>query len=638
MKNFLKHLLIALTLLLMASPVFANKDIYVIHFVLDGLRYDVMEKAIQSGEVPHLKTLFYDPGAVFEKALTTFPTVSSPGYISFATGLSAGNSGIFFLEWFDRTKQKPVGYLTPKGFDQVNSDLLNRVALANPKETELYSPLTLFERLAPAPTASIYTPFRKGATLQIPQKLPLKGLWNGLVTKNGLALDKLAMQELQNLFTKPLPQVPRYSLVALYGTDFYGHKEGPASEEVGWDLKQFDAFFHQFYQLLQERGLLDKTYLILSSDHGMHETGKLLNLRKVLWEQGLGSSDSIYVSNRGVSSTFLYAAGDEGWGDLPSIFRLRNFPTRKKGPVDLIKVLYGHPSIGWVAARDSLDRVHLYSKGGESIITHVSIGGKNYYSYTYRLEDPLGYAKNPSLEPMLQDKPYPAEKWLEATVDEYHPNAVVELSHLFKDPRAGDILIMAEEAWGFRSVKAGTHGSLHQGDMHIPLWIVGPTIPQGKYKTARSVDVYPLILNLFGLEAGPNQEGVSPLEAKSTGTKESESLVHYLAQMESTLMRRPPLLKMIDRGQLIREMKQTYPQEREEDLLAKCNQEIEERYQRWKKLNHFTTTLEKGENPLGVSNKQKKNMNWLLVNERNLEFERLRRMEDIKMILESPLR
>lgn len=633
-KRIFKKLLLLLLVLgpwsVVRSPALAFEDIYVVQFVLDGVHHQALAQAVERGDLPNLKRHFLENGATFAKAVTTYPTVSSPGYISFATGLSAGNSGVFFLEWFDRTSQKVVGYLAPNGHDRVNQDLLNRVALHDLEAEGLYNSLTLFEKLYPHPTAAVYTPFHRGATIAHPKKFPLRGLFSGLVAKDGLNLNRLAMSQLQKLFSKPAGKIPRYTLAGLYGTDFYGHASGPESEEVRLVLKQFDQLFGKFVQQLAQKKIADKTYLIVTSDHGMHATGQELELWNHLWQEGLRKSDKVYLTNRGVSSAFLYLAGNEGWKDIPDLYHLRHYPA-KKGPIDLINTLIKKEGVDWIAVRDDFDRVRLYDRGGEAVITQLSIGDKKFYSYLYKNGDPLGLTEDPNLREMLDGKPYPLEVWLEKTV------APIELSHLFTDPRAGDILVAAEEAYGFRKSKAGTHGSLTDDDMHIPLWIAGPGIPKGKFGKARSVDLYPTVLSWFGLwtaGAGKNQEGKILFAEKRN--PDTAVQVAVLAKMERELMDLPPLFKLPNRDEVAMRLLRLIPGGLHAEILKQCETEIEARYQRWKKFDRLGEKMQNPRNPLEIPAPLQNNMEWLFANEKNIEFMRLRRMEDIKSILENP--
>lgn len=336
-----KILFVFISLLLFNTAALANdkikdiNDIHVVHFVLDGLRPDVLQQAVKKGKVPTLQKYFVEGGTTFENAITTFPTVSSPGYISFTTGFGAAKSGIFFLEWFDRETKKTIGYLTLKNHDRVNTDLAPEV-------------VTLFEKLSPLPTAAIYTPFQRGATIKHPQKLPWAAAGHSLITQDSLVLNKLAMKSLTKYFSKPTLKIPRYTLIGLYGTDNAGHHYGPESEEVILELEQFDLLFKKFLNVLDQKKLREKTYLILSSDHGMHATGKKLDLRKILFKKGW-DRQSLYISNRGVSTTFIY---------------LRNQKVGEEIPENLIQALLNIDAIDWIAFRKNNTVEVLSSKGG----------------------------------------------------------------------------------------------------------------------------------------------------------------------------------------------------------------------------------------------------------------------------------
>lgn len=561
------------------SNAFASiKDIYVIHFVLDGLREDALNHFVQAGELPHLKEYFIDHGAVFKQTLASFPSVSSPNYIAFATGLETSNSGVFGLEWFDRTRARVMGYLTLKGFSRVNTDLLNRIALMDEKETRLRPPTTLFEKLYPEPTATVYTPFRKGATMGVPKAVPIAAIFDAAVSLDGLKLDELSMRDVSKIFSKPLPKIPRYTLVALYAADYYGHKTGVESDEVLATLKQFDLSFAQFLDQLKERDLLDKTYIILSSDHGMHPTGDVFDLRGVLWKAGFRDK-SVYVGNRGISSTFLYAKGEKGWKDLPSLDRLRHFPAKDK-QLDLIKTILDQRETDWVAVRDGFDAVRIFKQDGEALIKIIPDSNKSFYSYSYTGKDPLEFSQDPKLTPFLKGNVFSKDQWFKATADALSPNGVVEIANLFQEPRMGDILILAKGPWGFRKEKSGTHGSLNRDDMHIPLWIGGPTVPHKTFDQAKGVDLFPTVLEWFGFgpEEYKNQEGHPLFHAQ----KENEDTVGlWLARLENGFPQKksyPPNLRgaLLERCRLEQKLRQA-----KLEKLERIQREEKNRALRW---------------------------------------------------------
>lgn len=611
----------------------ASKDIYVVHFILDGLRQDVLYQELNAGKIPNLKKYVFDKGASFKEAITVFPTVSSPGYVSFTTGLGAAKSGIFFLEWFDRSRNRPVGYMTADGYDRINVDFLNRLRLHNPENQHLYAHDTLFEKLEGIKTASIYSPFRIGADVVKPSRFPFKALWNGILVKDGLKLNQTAMRDLQRAFHGNAEDIPRYTLVGLFGTDLEGHQNGPDATEVVWGVRDFDREFGQFVAQLEKKGVLEKTYFVITSDHGMHKTGKKIDLPKTLKRYGLGRMAGVYATNRGVSAGFLYVTGDEGWKNLPTLHRLQYFKKPNGEEINLVEILLAEQGLEWVVTRNDSDKIRIFTSQGQGDIQRVEIDNHLFYSYRFEGKDPLGYADNGSLKNMLTGKPFPPRQWLQSTLQEKHPNAVVFLSELFQDPRSGDILVTTTEDYSFRSLKKGTHGSLSQGDLKIPLWVAGPDIPHGEFGEAQGVDLFPTILNWFGLEElATHQEGKF-LFAQPKATPTDHAL-ETLVTLENRLTQEPELLRLLNRDRLEKEIQSAIPAGQQVRVLEKLNAEIELRYSRWKKLEKFEGESKMPENPLHIADENKKNIDWLMATEKNIEFQRLRRLETIKQLLE----
>ena len=274
--------------------------------------------------------------------------------------------------------------------------------------------------------------------------------------------------------------------------------------------------------------------------------------------------------------------------------------------------LLGEEEVDWIAIRDGFDRVRIYdTKGGEATLTQTNIGKQFFYAYAYKNRDPMEYADNKKIS-LLDGRAHPADDWVQQTAASKRPNGVMELSNLFQNPRVGDILIVTKEPWGYRKVKAGTHGSLNQDDMHIPLFIAGPGIPHGHFKIARGVDLFPTVLTWFGIDKKEwkDQEGV-PLFQKNVGATEPNALP--LANME----------KSFAEGKKIRGKK----------FLPACAKEITLRQARLVKYQDLQKQLHDPKNPLHVPKKLVANMKWFLAQETDAEEERLIRMEQIQKTL-----
>ena len=537
--SVMKRLFI-LAFLLMASGFPAHaaprpiNDIYVVHFVLDGMNRRVFNELLDAGRLPAIEKAFVNNGAVFTGALSNFPSTSPTIYQSYTTGLLPGNSGIPHLERFDRRNRKVIGYLTTSGVLKINDDMINLRALQNPDMVALQPPTTIYEILSGHPTFALYTPFRRGASDYFPKRVPMHALWSAYVTENGEKIDYLAYKQIFKIFERG--DSPRYTLVGLYSVDFQEHEFGVASDETKNAVIQFDVFLREFLDLLKSRGIADKTYLVISADHGMHDTGKLFKLDKPLIQAGIfvkpGSPKihnyTLYAADRGISSTHIYVRHDDGWEPIEDAGILRKHPKKNGGFVDLIETLLNLEPTMLVVARDGERSARIFdTNGGESEIECYTLNFTDWCSYKVNAgkKDPLHYNDNLKLKYLLDGEPHSTLEWKNATYDMEYPDAVIALAQIFWDGRAGDVFVIPKERWGFRKAKAATHGSIIYDDMRVPFLIAGPTVPKGTFGVMRSADIYPLLLKWFGIDIPKeNYDGVDPFETIAPESKDWQRL------------------------------------------------------------------------------------------------------------------
>lgn len=529
-------------------------DIYVIHFVLDGCNRKAFEQTLAKGKLPNIQRHFLQGGARFTHALSSFPSTSSSIYQSYTTGLLPGHAGIPHLERFDRQDEEVIGYLTPGGAPKINSDLINLRALLNPDVGELEPTTTIFELLRGYPTAALYTMFQRGASFVHPVKAPLHALWSTYVTDDVMNVDVLALQKVLDLFREEIQSIPRYALVGLYSADIMGHHYGPVSPEVEEVLVQFDLFLADFLVLLKERGIADKTFIIVSADHGMHESGDLFEFQKALEKRDVALKPAsprrrdytLYAANRGVVSSHVYVRHDGGFEPLIDPEVLRKIPTTGGEPIDLIDAILKMEATDLVIVRAGERRAHVFRYDGtDATIACSAIGPVDYCSFSFDRTrgDPFGYAADPRLSHLLDGRPHSSFAWRQATAGEAYPDAVVQLSQIFHDGRAGDLFVTTRGRFGFRKVKAGNHGGPGEDDMRVPLLIAGPTVPRGAFGVARSVDLYPAMLQWFGIHVpAENHDGIDPFRdpPPEDGARSTLAALDLLFEAE------PSLIKMID--------------------------------------------------------------------------------------------
>jgi len=498
----------------------AIKDVYVVHFVIDGTNLQAFNDALDQGYMPTIRKRFVEEGASFREGLSAFPSTSTSIYQAYSTGLWPGHAGIPHLERFDRQREEVIGYLTASGYLKINSDLINLRALTNPEVVEIQPPTTIFELLDGWPTVVTYSSFSRGAAKRMPSKAPIGALWSTYVSEDVPNVDVLALKNIMKLFRGKPEDIPRYTLAGLYSSDIMGHKHGPRSEEVKEILKQFDVFMGFFLKLLEERGIADRTYVIVTADHGMHDTGKLFKLRDSLMERGwtLKSSPppnrnySIYSARRGVASSHIYIRHDGAFSPIEDPEIPRRVPLASGEPTDLIEFIRGLDATDLIAVRAGERRARIINSDGEwADVECYTVGSVDHCAYLTTGGDPLGYSRSPKTRRLMDGRPHSTFEWREASADERYPDAVVGLAQIFRDGRAGDIFVTTRERYGFRKVKEGNHGGPTYDDMRVPVLIRGPTVPRGSFGAARPMDLYVLLLQWFGLDVpSGNYDGSDP--------------------------------------------------------------------------------------------------------------------------------
>jgi hypothetical protein len=580
-----------------AAPI---KDVYTIHLILDGTNYNTMRRVIAEGKMPNLKNEIIDKGATFTHAISTFPSTSTSAYQSFLTGLLPGHAGIPHLQRFDRQKKRVVDYLTVGGHDEINGDLINLNALQNPGSANLDNTATIFELLNGYPTLALYSSVRRGASMKEPKKAPLRALWSAYISGRVENVDKLAFRELMKIYGRSIEEVPRYSLVGLYSADITGHYNGTDSLEVEEMLIQFDNFLSDFLYLLEEQGIRQKTYFIISADHGMHDTGKLFEFRQALIDRGFDVKPKnpkekqydLYAADRGISSTHVYTRRPDGsFAPLEDADELRNFPLKDGGKLDLIDFILSLEPAELVMVRDGERSVKVYDdEGRSSRIECLLLNATEWCSYTILGRgDPLKLSSKKSRK-LLDGRHHSETEWMHATADEYYTDAVIQLGTLFQDGRAGDLFIVPKQSWGLRKVKAATHGSLIKDDMRMPMFMAGPTVPRGTFGAMRIVDVYPLLLKWFGLYVpSANFDGRDPF----AGYRPEDSRWRTLAALEKVFSQHPPLLKMIDvNGFMAKEVRPLIKRSNRKALLKLAETEEHNRSMLHRRIREYIEELE----------------------------------------------
>lgn len=450
---FLLILLLPVASCLFPSSADAS-DTRVILLIVDSIGADLMYEMIDSGELPNLAAALAKSGVRVDEATAPFPTISFYAHTCILTGCWADRHNVTGIRWFDHSTGNSRSY-AGFGSELIDRDIDPRVK-------------TVFEHLDQESTASIGSVVHRGADEYVRPWLPPDGL---------------RFRSLLKRFRRPDP--PALSVVVLTGIDWPAHRHGPKSAWVRINLRKLDRRMGQLFALLKQRGLDRSTYIFFTADHGHSHVIGRLNLYDHLSNLGFDVLDKFLYTARtegftsydavlwmaGVGYAFLYLPDrsdtEINWRRRPDESLLRDYPVNGRR-VDVIRSLTSLHQIGFIVIRDPrTGKISAFTSAGEVDIR----------------SDLAAY-----------------------------PDALEQLTHLMPAGRAPDILVVAkdgfETAWSWHR---GRHGGYSRDEMIVPLLAIGPNIPPGRLRRARTIDLTPTILQMFGQYANPEDFDGKPI-------------------------------------------------------------------------------------------------------------------------------
>jgi hypothetical protein len=452
--------------------------------LVDGLRPDIAEARLAAGDLPNLRSMLDRGGRTV--AITGFPSTTSVAYLPFLTGCAPGRCDIPSIRWLDRTAyggrwwrdraavRSYCGYQAA----MLDGDIAPQVR-------------TIFE-LVPE-SIGIFTPIARGLTAaRDPSRLERR-VWGSVahVAKwhqpSDDSVSRHLLRAAQGTWKFVFAQFP--------AVDGYTHQSGPDSAPVHRALRRVDATVGRLRQLLRQRGELDRSLILLVSDHGASPVHTHLDLadwfrfhgvatlsHPVIWERQPRAA--IMVAGNG--SAMVYARPGEPRPDRWPIERLRRAETFG-GQGDMVTALVREPAVAFVAAESD--------RGG------IWLGGADGEARLRKRGDAIDY------EPMSGDPLRMGGRWtggsreyLKASWNGAFPDAAFHLMDQFRTSRSGDLLVVARQGYDFRARfelpehRAG-HGSLIRSHMQTPVWASQP-MPSGPLRT---VDLFPAMLAWLGV-------------------------------------------------------------------------------------------------------------------------------------------
>jgi len=250
-------------------------------FLLDGLSHTELERRLETdpAALPNLRRLRERAAVLASGSIVNFPSITWPSHTTIGTGAWCGHHDVVNPSYWLREKRELV---SPQG-QQVRTEGF----VAAGVET-LYE---AFHRVRGRRTltANIYEPLGRGADHAVLEgrnlgdRARLKALTEELLVDcdprweaEGQAsvaresvLDARGVAQVIELFTRPDLDPPHFVFHELTLTDGAGHDYGPHAAGLASALDESDRRVGRVLDVLDQRGLLDETFIVLTADHGM---------------------------------------------------------------------------------------------------------------------------------------------------------------------------------------------------------------------------------------------------------------------------------------------------------------------------------------------------------------------------------
>ncbi len=441
-------------------------------FFVDGLDRERLQALTDAARAPNIQSHFIDDGLHFSNATACFPTVTYPNAVSLMTGRFPGRHGITANAWFDRTGNRCVDYATALTYLDVDRD---------------YTAKTIYEILAPSATSSAQCAASRGAKWRFQAPLANGFSW---AFRDYEAVDRRAGERIHDVIRRARRERewPVFQTYYFPAVDKVAHTHGVASARYADAVANVDAIIGDVISTIDAVAGPDKTHYWLVSDHGQmncsgHRRLDLAGLirertkRNVIVPSRNGVSDAADIAFiPGRRHALIHVRGPAGWTDSADDAAVRQVvdalcesPTSERRASKSNARILGSsysitPGIRCIYYRLSDHLVGVLDSNGERVVSRV----------------PHDASSN------TQNRPSPFDR---------------EVTALFESPRAGDVVVFADDDWVFQSKDCGGHGGASLRERRIPLYIKGPDIKSGTQcdSPVRIIDIMPTIVDMLGM-------------------------------------------------------------------------------------------------------------------------------------------
>jgi hypothetical protein len=255
---------------------------YVLIFAFDGVGYDQLMEAINSGKAPAMAGMLGKPegNGLYEhaysvpNAVTILPSTTIAAWSAIFTGSPTAWNGVSGNEWFVREDMKfyaPVPVSVPDMDDNramILEDLVGK-ALKTP---------TLFEQAGVKSSVSLNPVYRRADYFTAVDPISMVALYTEFIGRGGGENSPEKMDIYEDLDKRSVPKlldgiedhgISKIQVVYFPGIDLYTHlASDPIPMEVDYLERVTDPLVAQILAYYQNLGILEQTYVMIIAYHG----------------------------------------------------------------------------------------------------------------------------------------------------------------------------------------------------------------------------------------------------------------------------------------------------------------------------------------------------------------------------------
>lgn len=455
----------------------------VVMMVAEGMRPELLARHRRNGDLPNIAQYLAEPGSA-ATAASVFPATEGPASVPFVTGCFPGSCDIPGVRWFDRgvptarrVTLKRFRDYAGWGAYAMDGDLAKSVR-------------TIFEYSRRA--VNIFGQLNRGCGLV---RDPAFFRMRGISEEGGLAAEPDAARDAAfHWFANALDRETDFVFLRLPPLGAASLDEDLESLD---DYRQLDESVGRVVDLLRAQGMEEETALILSSDNGVAQQGRIVDLEAIVgctfsvcrerrmrdWQ----SAEAIVLPS-GTSMAHLFLRSDATW-ERPSFFEA----LQERG---LVNDLLAAEGVAIVAGRSAEGGIVAAGRGGAAFLREDADGRITVHGEG---SDPFGLG---AARRVLDADAALAETWEGA-----HPDGIVQLLQLFRSRRTGDLVVSADAQTAFAPRRDGlTSGALVSEHLLVPAYTNVPLTT----RRLRTADLFALALELLGIEPTHALDGRAP--------------------------------------------------------------------------------------------------------------------------------